>query len=155
MIGILNRSTLRRSDLYSQAINLCEQKCFCYSQISTWLLISMWVWYIFTRMLIKLSYQYRQVKKMTYLSWNICSGVFSLCFSKLETNSTYDFVKMKTPQRNTSRLCFFFKWAISPPQKQVLIIFFNHSFASSEGQIFLNKSSSVDVAFTTGNSRTR
>lgn len=148
--GILNRRTLRRSDLYSQAINLCEQKCFGNSQISTWLLISMWVWHIFTWMLIKLSYQYWQVKKMTYLSWNIYSGVFSLCFSNLETNSTYDFVKMITPQGNTSyRLCFFLMCYFFPSETSANSIFY-HSFASSKRQIFLDKSSSVDVAYKTG-----
>lgn len=86
--------------------------------------------------------------------WLISVGTFIqecfLCFSNLETNSTYDFVKMITPQGNTSyRLCFFLMCYFFPSETSANSIFY-HSFASSERQIFLDKSSSVDVAYKTG-----
>lgn len=69
-------------------------------------------------------------------------------FSKLETNSAYNFVKMKMPQGNTSYKLFFLRYCFSSSKTSANSIFY-HSLASSKGQIFLDKSSSVDLAFTT------
>ena len=108
----------------------------------------MWVWHIFSLVLIKLSYRYWQVRKMTYLNWNIYSGVFSLCFPNWKQTVPTTLWRWKHHKEILVVSCSFLN-TVSPPQKQSANSIFYHSFTSSTGQIFLDKSSSVDLAFTT------